>query len=107
MEETNLEEICMQLIAHSGMAKSLYLEALAQKKEGKAEEIQQLLDQGREAYIKAHDFHQQLMAFEGTFSSSLEQLLLMHAEDQMMAAENASILVNELLSLYDRLNAQG
>lgn len=103
MGKESLEEICMQLIAASGTAKSEFLEALQGKRKGDETASKEHMKAGQEAYLKAHESHAKLLGREEPFQSTLEQLLVMHSEDQMMAAETISALATEILACYDKI----
>ena len=81
MEE--LELVCFQIISFAGEARSAYMGAIQTAKQGNYEEIH------KEA------------------AGEMEQtpnLLLIHAEDQLMAAETCKILAVELMDAYRRIS---
>lgn len=98
----SLGTIVFQLISTFGSARSYFLEAL-QKANGKdyagAEELIAL---GEADLLAGHHLHAQLITQEASGQSVPTSLLLMHAEDQFMAAETTKTLV---LSMIEHLKS--
>ena len=81
MEE--MELICFKIISAVGEAKSDYISALEAAKKG--------------------DFaNAELITKEAGGERTEVCLLLMHAEDQLMAAETIKLLASELIELYKK-----
>lgn len=98
-----LEQLCGQLIVAAGEAKSYYIESMMASRQGKFSHAMELLQLGRESYHKGHELHAMLLQIstEDTFEPNL---LLMHAEDQMMNCEAMEIISGEILIMYERMN---
>ncbi|MFU2205145.1 PTS lactose/cellobiose transporter subunit IIA [Streptococcus pluranimalium] len=94
-----LEQISMTIIAASGTAKSLYIEAIQEAKKGNFEQANQLIEEGHQIFVTGHHAHAQLLqeSAEGELPFSL---LLLHAEDQMMSSETIKVLAEELIDVY-------
>ena len=103
MELGDLEEVCMQLITFAGVSKSSYVEAMAERRAGNKEKALDLLKEGKESYAQCHKIHQQIFTREYKIDNPIKNLLLMHAEDQMMACETIYILATELMESYARI----
>jgi PTS system cellobiose-specific IIA component len=85
---------CMQIITFAGNARSLYIRAIHAAHAGKKDEAQALIDEARESYNRAHDIHLSLFGAEEEGTMALN-LLVVHAEDQLMSAEEFGILAEE------------
>ena len=94
-----LELISFQIISMVGTARSCYIEAIKASRIGRFEEAEKLLKEGAEAFSQGHKCHMQLLQKESQGESVQVNLLLMHAEDQLMSAENFKILAEEFIAL--------
>lgn len=103
MENEKLEELCMQLISYAGIAKSSYIQAIYEMKNGNKKEAQILFKEGQESYKKGHEVHQKILSSDLKIEKSIEHILLMHSEDQMMACETMDILSHEFIDCYNRI----
>ena len=95
-----LSEVAMGIITYAGLAKSDYLMALKEYKEGRKEESVKKLEEGSNEFAKAHECHGSILSDEMQTLEPQISLLLTHAEDQLMGAEIIRILVEELIELY-------
>lgn len=77
----DMEEVCFQIIANVGMAKSMYIDA----------------------FVEGHNVHLQLLANDAGGKSVEFSMLLMHAEDQLMGAETFRIVAEDFIDVYERL----
>ncbi len=100
MEE--MELICFKIISAVGEAKSDYISALEAAKKGEYEKAEESIKHGDSCYVNGHKQHADLIAKEAGGQKTELCLLLMHAEDQLMAAETIKLLVTELIALYKR-----
>lgn len=104
MEE--LELICFQLITFAGETKSAYMNAIQRAKLGYYEEAENLIQEGNEAFLKAHKVHAELIQKEASEGENIiPNILLIHAEDQLMGTEACKIMVSELIDAYKRIDA--
>lgn len=102
-EEPDMEEVCFQIIANVGMAKSQYIEAIGKAKEGAFDEARKLIEEGSKAYLEGHNVHLQLLANDAGGRSVHFSMLLMHAEDQLLAAETFRVTAEDFIDVYERL----
>lgn len=102
MNLEKISEISMVVITNSGTAKSCYMEALQEYKQGKFERGDELMKEGDEFQLISHRTHGELLAKEMGDQESQATMLLIHAEDQLMSAETIRILVEELKCLYSK-----
>jgi len=100
----DMEAICFELICHVGEARSSFIEAIQEAKKGHFSRAQSLIESGKESYSQGHRVHAELVQAEMNGLQERLPLILIHAEDQMMSAENFRILSEEFLDLYQRLS---
>lgn len=98
-----LELIAFEIISNVGMAKSLAIEALREVRRGRYEEGKAKLVESSEYIIKGHHAHTALIQKEAAGEKVEISLIIMHAEDQMMAAETIKTLVEEMIEMYKDL----
>lgn len=98
-----MELICFQIIAASGGAKSAFMAAIDKAREGDFEEARNLMSLGEEMMNEGHAPHAQLIQQEAGGNPAEVSLLLIHAEDQMMGAEQFKALAEQMIELYSRL----
>lgn len=98
-----LELISFQIISSVGTARSMYIEAIQLAKEGKFAEARTSIEEGEKVFVEGHHAHAELIQQEASGNKVEFQLLLMHAEDQLMSAEAFKIIATELVDLYERL----
>lgn len=99
MDEEKLELIIFKIIAAAGTAKGLYAEAVSLAREGKFEEADAKLSEGESGFLEAHRAHAELLSVD-----NLEMnLMVVHAEDQMMAAETYRMFADDIIALLKQL----
>lgn len=99
----DLELVAFKIISNVGSAKANYLEALAKAKEKEFAQAEALLKEGEAMYLLGHKAHSTLITDEAAGRPVAINLILMHAEDQLMNAETVRILVEELIEVYRKL----
>ena len=99
----NYEMVCFQIISAVGTARSCYVEAIQEAKAGNIERARALIKEGDEAGIQGHHAHMGMIQQEASGESVKTGLLLMHAEDQLMASETIKIMAEEFIDLYEKL----
>lgn len=97
----SLEQITMSLIVAAGDAKSSYIEAIQEAKEGKIDTAKEMIKKGKESALVSHKTHAMLLQ-ESTKDGFTIPLLLLHAEDQMMSCEAICIMAEEFIELYQQ-----
>ena len=98
-----LELICFNIISSVGMAKSSYVEAMRVAAKGDYEESAAKMKEGDGYYSKGHDAHLELLSNEANGAELNAGVILMHAEDQMMAAETVRLMAEENIKLYRKI----
>ena len=99
-----LELVSFQIIAAAGSARSSYVEALQAAKAGNFEEAEALIKQGDSDFVEAHHVHAELIQKFAAGEDPGANILLIHAEDQVMSAEVLKIMAVEFIELYQKLN---
>lgn len=98
-----LELACFQIISSAGMAKSSFIEAIKEARKGDFIKAKACIDKGDEYFSEGHNVHTELIQREAGNEKVSPNLLLLHAEDQLMSVETCKILANELIETYDRI----
>ena len=100
-----LELICFNIISSVGMAKSSYVEAMRAAAKGDYELCEAKMKEGDDFYSKGHDAHLELLAKEANGEDFAPGVILMHAEDQMMAAEVVRLMAEEIIKMGKKTQA--
>lgn len=100
-----LELICFNIISSVGMAKSSYVEAMRAAEKGDYELCEAKMKEGDDFYSKGHDAHLELLAKEANGEDFAPGVILMHAEDQMMAAEVVRLMAEENIKMSKKIQA--
>ncbi len=101
-----LELISFQIISAVGSARSNYIEAISCARNGEYERAEELIKEGDELFVGGHKAHAELIQQEASGNKTEVQLLLVHAEDQLMAAESFGVLAKEFIEVYKKVNAK-
>ena len=101
-----LELTAFQIISSVGTARSSYIEAIQEAKQGHFDAAEKLIKEGDEMFVEGHDAHAGLLNQEaqGGPGSTLS-LLILHAEDQLMSAEAFKTIALEFIDAYKRIEA--
>lgn len=95
-----IEQISFEIISNVGTARSCFIKAIQEARLKKFIDAQTLISEGERYFLKGHAAHSQLIQAESRGECTEINLLLIHAEDQLMAAESFKILCKEFLKLY-------
>lgn len=103
---TQEEELqIFKLISAAGTAKSAYMEAIKQAKQGDFAQAQALFAEGDTHFGESHDVHLAMIAAASQGVGSAATLIHVHAEDQLMATEVTKTLAREIVELYQTVDA--
>ena len=83
-----VELVCFKMITALGAARSAFMEAIVQAKNG---------------HFEGHEIHFELLQKDSSGNRVPFSLLLLHAEDQLMNAELLQVTSEEVVALYQRL----
>ncbi len=64
--------------------------------------LEELIKEGDAIYIKGHEAHASLIQQEARGESVAVNMLLMHAEDQLMAAENFKAFAQQQIVIFKK-----
>lgn len=98
-----IELVCFEMIAANGSARSYFMEAIEAAKEGDFEEAEKLMEEGEKMLAEGHHAHGGLLTQEASGDKVKVDLLLVHAEDQMMSAETFRIMAMEIIDIHKKL----
>lgn len=99
-----MEEVSLNLIMHSGEARSYAMEAISASKSGELENIDHLLQKANEELGYAHFSQSTLMQNESKDNNSKISLLLVQAQDHLMTTMFLIDIAKELVSVYLKIN---
>ena len=97
----NLELVSFQIISAVGVAKSFYIEAMKIAEKGDFDLAK--IKEGDQEFVKGHEAHAGLIQKEANGEKVVPNILLMHAEDQLMSAETIKMMALEIIKLNQRL----
>lgn len=100
-----LELQSFQIISAVGMARSSYIEAMSEARNGNFEKAHELIKEGEAMFVNGHTSHAQLVTQEASGNPVTPTLLLIHAEDQLMSAEGFKIIAEEMIASYEKIDA--
>lgn len=98
-----MEEIILNLIMHSGEARSYAMESIQMAKIGKISEARQKIAKANEELGHAHNAQSGLIQGEASGNKAEFSLLLVHAQDHLMTTMTLKDLANEMIDIYERL----
>ncbi len=99
----NMEIICTEMISYNGSARSYFMEAIKEAKNGNFTEADDLMARGDDNLEKGHKTHAKLIQQEAAGTMTQASLLLIHAEDLMMSAETLRLMAIELIDIHKRI----
>lgn len=97
-------EAAFEIIANVGGAKSLYLQAVESAKEGNFDEVKEYVSQADDAFLTAHNVHLKLLQETAQGDGPEMNLILLHAEDQMMGTEIVRLMAKSFIDVYQRID---
>lgn len=97
---SEIEQVSIQIVSAAGTARSSYIEAIREARKGNFGKAEQLIQEGKEAFSLGHESHFNLITQAADGKPIGFDLILMHAEDQMMSAEMFGILADEFIETY-------
>jgi len=100
-----MEEIILNIIMHSGEARSYSMEALAIAKTGDFDKAKELITRADEELGYAHNSQTSLIQGEAASDKIEISLLLVHAEDHLMTTMTFKDLAVELIEVHEKINS--
>lgn len=98
-----LEMICFQIISNVGSARSSYVEAIQKAKSGDFEGAEILMNEGEREFLQGYTAHSELIQKEAAGVPVANSLILVHAENLVMSAEEFRVIAAELIDSYKRI----
>jgi len=98
------EMLSFQIIATVGTARSMYIEAIDLASEGQYDKAKAMIKEGQEIFNEGHALHHELLTKYANGELPTTDILLVHAEDQLMSAEAFCILAEKFIALYEKIN---
>ena len=102
----NLEETVMELIINAGESRSCAMQALYAAKAGKWDEVDGLLEESTAASKRAHAVQTQLIGMDEGAGKVPVNLVMVHAQDHIMTSMLARELIEELIEVHRKLQAE-
>ena len=99
-----MEEIILDLIMHSGQARSCAMEAIYLAKKGEFDAAKELIRKSDEELGYAHNTQTSLIQGEVACQKTEFSLMLVHAEDHLMTTMTFKDLAVEIIDLYKRID---
>ena len=99
LQET-ITEIAFEIIANVGAARGMYIE---EAKAGNFDRAKELMAQGKETFVLGHHGHADLLEWQGQGLTWKTNIFLMHAEDQLMAADAFETIASEFIEVHQEL----
>ncbi|MEF9892365.1 MAG: PTS lactose/cellobiose transporter subunit IIA [Anaerorhabdus sp.] len=98
------EDVCFTIISNIGEATANFYEAIECCKNGDFETAEKAKIAGEEASLVAHKSHAELIKKMANGEPIEMNLLLVHAEDQLMNAEMMKMLTEQIMHLYKEIH---
>lgn len=98
-----LEKISFQMVSAIHEARTLYLKAIQAARGRDFAKAAELIQDGDDRYNAGHAAHTQLLQLEAGGEISKVNLLIMHAEDQLMSTETYKVLAIESIHIYQAI----
>lgn len=89
----------MNLILHSGNARSFAMQAMSEAREGNFEQADQYLEESAKELLEAHKSQTELIQGEARGEETSISMLLIHAQDHLMTAMTLKDLAIEIVDL--------
>lgn len=97
----NLEDIAMEIIANSGMTRSISLESMKLARQGKMKEAFEKLATAEAYSVLAHNAQTALLTSDARGEVKVLNVLTIHAQDHLMTSLLAYELASEIITLYE------
>lgn len=101
-EDAYLESF--QIIAAVGEARSCYIKAVSAAQDGDFETADSCMSAGRRSYVEGHAAHAAMLQRAAAGEEPTINLIVAHAEDQLMSAEAFEFMAQGLIDVHRRLS---
>ncbi len=96
----DLEETVFTIISHAGNAKSMCFEALNEARVGNFDKADEFISKAKDELNETHEIQNKMIQNEACGKKQEVSLLLVHAEDHLMAAILSKDLIKEMIEMY-------
>jgi PTS system cellobiose-specific IIA component len=100
-----MEEIILNIIMHSGEARSYSMEAITLAKSGEFDKAQELMIKANEELGYAYNSQASLIQGEAACDKIEFSLLLVHAQDHLMTTMTFKDLAVELIEVHEKIHS--
>lgn len=100
-----LQKISFEMLSNVGEAKSLYIEAMREARKGSFDEADAKIEEGEKYFVEGHKAHMKMVQSAGSEEKPIN-LLIAHAEDQMMATDTVKIVAVEMIEVYKLIHTK-
>jgi len=98
-----MERICFLMIADGGDARTMVFKALELGKEGNFAKAREVLEKSREPMTRIHKLQTQLLQKEARGELASNSILLVHAQDILMAVATERDLAEFIISSFEKI----
>ncbi|MBI5974690.1 PTS lactose/cellobiose transporter subunit IIA [Staphylococcus canis] len=101
----NREEVSMlgfEIVAYAGEARSKYLAALKAAEEGDYDKAEQLIEEGNQSIVDAHNAQTSLLQKEAAGDDIAYSVTMMHGQDHLMTTLLLKDMLKHIIELYKR-----
>lgn len=100
---SEIEGISFRMIASVGSANALYMEAIAEARQGNPEKAEALFKEGEGCFRDSHKVHAELIMQVAAGKEIPFNMILMHAEDQLMNSEVIKLMAEQTIGLHSEV----
>lgn len=100
-----LQELSFQILSNVGEAKSCYIESMEIARDGDFVAAVEKIVEGEKHFLEGHRAHMQMVQSAGSEEKPIN-LLIAHAEDQMMATDTIKIVAKEMIEVYKLIHSK-
>lgn len=97
------EQRLIQIIAYSGNAKSLCMEAMQDAFSGEFEAASENMRKAKESLAEAHESHTQMLTASACGEEELISPILIHAQDHFMGASLTMDLIELMIQMQNEI----
>lgn len=103
MDKEEITMIGFEIVAHSGEARSHYLEALKLAEEKEFEKAEQEISLADECIVKAHKTQTSLLVKEAQGDELPFSVTFIHGQDHLMTTMLLKDLIHKFINLYKKI----
>lgn len=105
-EDMDYEMMIFTMIANSGEAKSLCMEAIGYAKKGEFEEAERCIEEANSKLSLSHESQTSLIQAEAQGNAAKLSLLMIHAQDHLMNTITIRDLAGEFIDMYKAISGK-